>query len=503
AGLARPGDVAASDVARRSEALVVEAKRRLGLGDAGAAARSLRQALELNPRSAEALSLSAIAAVRLGKYSDALAAAEAGLALAPRSAALLDAKASALLGIKDYHGALAASEMAIAANPQDAMGYFNRAWALAGLKDAPGAASSLETAAALNPQFAATADAARVLPPDSDLLVLFPERKSALDPEPAASASWRAPPPRVLILGGSVLGFLALAALIVLLRGARAPEPVAPSMPALLAGKYELGRELGSGGMGVVYKGRDLSLDRAVAIKRMREEVRWDPRERSRFVTEAQLVAKLKHPHIVEIHTIVEQDGEVYLIFEYIAGRTLREAIEREKKIPFRAARDLVRGAAAGLDYAHSFGVVHRDLKPANIMIDGDGRVRLMDFGIARLTDEALTRHTRTGAAVGTPLYMAPEQEQGVARKESDVYSTALCLYEALTGRLPFSGTGSGLLMNKLKGAYEPPSKLDPGLPRGLDDVFAKAFEPDPDKRYATAGAFSRALESLEASHRA
>ncbi|MFI5346433.1 MAG: protein kinase [Elusimicrobiota bacterium] len=504
AGLIHPGDSATTDAARRSAALVAEAKRSLGLGDAGSAARSLRQALELNPRSAEVLSLSAMAAIRLGKYSDALAAAEAGLALAPRSAALLDAEASALLGMKDYRAALVASEMAIAANPQDAMGYFNRSWALAGLNDAPGSIASLATAAGLNPQFASMAESARLLPPDDDLLTLFSERRSAPGPEPVEAVPGHSLPPWALLWGKIALGGLTLGALFVLLRRDRAAAPeVVSSPPALLAGKYQLGRELGSGGMGVVYKGRDLSLDRVVAIKRMREEVRWDPKERARFVAEAQLVAKLKHPHIVEIHTIVEQDGEVYLIFEYVAGRTLREALDREKKIPFRAARDLLRGAAAGLDYAHSFGVVHRDLKPANIMIDADGRVRLMDFGIARLTEEALTRHTRTSVVVGTPLYMAPEQEQGVARKESDVYSTALCLYEALTGRRPFSGSGAGLLMNKLKSVYEPPSKLDPGLPRGLDDVFAKAFDPDPDKRYATAGAFLRALESLDIPPRA
>ena len=259
-----------------------------------------------------------------------------------------------------------------------------------------------------------------------------------------------------------------------------------------------MGDEIGAGGMGVVYAGRDRSLDRAVAIKRMREEIRWDPKERARFVAEAKVVAKLRHPHIVEIHAIVEDDGEVYLIFEHIAGKTLHDVIERDKKLPFEKARDLFRGVASALDYAHAHGVIHRDLKPANLMVDGSGRVRVMDFGIARLTEEALSRHSRTTSAVGTPLYMAPEQEQGVARKESDAYSMAICLYEALTGRRPFEGMGVGLLMNKLNAAYEPPSKLNARSPAGLDEVFKKALDPDPDKRYSSAGNLARALEALE-----
>ena len=499
ARLSRPGDGAAVDAPRR-EALIAEAKRSLSLGDPRAAAEFLRQAVALDPRSAEALSLSAMADIRLKKYGDALAAAEAGLLLAPKSAALLDSKAAALNAMKDYSAALAAADLAIAANPRDAMGYFNRAWALGGLNDRAGSLAALKTAAELNPQFAPTLEAAMNLPKDSDILILFPGDKAgpASAPPSASFSVW--PPSRPVLWGAAALGVLAALALLVLFRG----EPAAPASgaapaPTLLAGKYRIGREIGSGGMGVVYDGRDLSLDRAVAIKRMREEVRWDPRERARFVAEAQLVAKLKHPHIVEIHTIVEEGGEVYLIFEHVSGRTLQQMVAQEKKIPFSTARDLFRGVSAALDYAHSLGVVHRDLKPANIMVDGDGRVRVMDFGIARLTEEALTRHSRTGVAVGTPLYMAPEQEQGVARKESDVYSATLCLYEALTGRPPFSGIGAGLLMNKLKSAYEPPLVLNPGLPRGLDDVFAKALDPDPDKRYATAGLLLRALEGLDA----
>lgn len=501
AALGRPGDVSAQDAARRSEEYVAAARRSLTLGDARAAAESLRKAVELNPGNAEALSLSAMAHIRLKDYAQALAAAEAGLKLAPNNAALLDAKASALNYMKDYKGALASADLAIAANPNDPMAYFNRAWALGGLHERAGSLDALTAAARLNPQFASIRDSALRLPQDSDILYLFPGESPGAQPAPADVPSAGAGLSPRLMLGGGLLAGLLLAAI----AGLRLRRPAAPPPPAyvrqapeLLAGKYEVGREIGSGGMGVVYKGRDRSLDRAVAIKRMREEIRWDPRERARFVAEAKLVAKLKHPHIVEIHAIVEEDGEVYLIFEHIAGRTLHQIIAQEKKLPFETARDLFRGVASALDYAQSLGVIHRDLKPANVMVDAEGRVRVMDFGIARLTEEAISRHSKTNTVVGTPLYMAPEQEQGVARKESDAYSMAVCLYEVLTGLRPFAGTGSGLLMNKLKKAYEPPSAVAARMPPGLDEVFAKALDPDPDRRYATAGALVRALEALE-----
>ncbi|MBI2387962.1 MAG: protein kinase [Elusimicrobia bacterium] len=497
------GGTAPFDSLRRSDGLVADARRSMGLGDADAAVRLLSKAVELNPSNAEAMGLAAMAHIRLKNYPEALAAAEAGLKLAPDNGLLLDAKANALNYMKDYRGALAAADLAVAADPGDAMAHYNRAWALGGLKDREGALASLRAAARLNPQFAPALDSALSLPLESDIIFMFPGEKADSQPVPAAEPSRSGPPPLLMLAG------LAAAVATMLMLGARlkrkpAPPPLSAfrKTPELLDGKFEMGREIGAGGMGVVYLGRDRSLDRVVAIKRMREEIRWDSRERARFIAEAKLVARLRHPHIVEIHTIVEQDGEVYLIFEHIAGRTLHEVIERDKKLPFEKARDLFRGVASALDYAQGHGVIHRDLKPANLMVDGEGRVRVMDFGIARLTEEALSRHSKTNSAVGTPQYMAPEQEQGVARKESDVYAMALCLYELLTGRRPFAGMGAGLLMNKLKQAYEPPSKLDARLPPGLDDIFRKALDPDPDKRYTTAGNLLRALEGLETPRR-
>lgn len=494
---ARAGAPLPFDSQRRSDALVADARRSLSLGDPSAAIRLLSKAVEANPRNAEALALAAMANIRLKNYPEALAAVEAGLKLAPDNALLLDAKANTLNYMKDYRGALAAADLAIAADPNDAVAHYNRAWALGGLRDHEGALASLRTAARLNPQYAPVLDSALSLPLMSDIIYMFPNEKTDAEPAPAAPSGSGGPPWIALAGAAAALATALMLGARLIRRPAASPPPPLSKAPALLDGKFEVGREIGAGGMGVVYFGRDRSLDRIVAVKRMREEIRWDPRERARFIAEAKLVAKLKHPHIVEIHTIVEQDGEVYLIFEFIAGRTLQDVIAREKKIPFEKARDLFRGVASALDYAQGRGVIHRDLKPANLMVDSEGRARVMDFGIARLTEEAISRRSKTGSSVGTPLYMAPEQEQGVARKESDEYSMALCLYEVLTGRPPFAGTGAGLLMNKLKGSHEPPSKLDPRLPPGLDAVIAKALDPDPDKRYPAAGDLLRALEAL------
>jgi eukaryotic-like serine/threonine-protein kinase len=167
--------------------------------------------------------------------------------------------------------------------------------------------------------------------------------------------------------------------------------------------------------------------------------------------------------------------------------------------MPFERARDLFRGVASALDYAHAHGVVHRDLKPGNVMVDPEGRVKVMDFGIARITEEAISRHSSVGVGTvaGTPLYMSPEQEQGVSRKESDVFAMSVCLYEALTGKAPFPGSGAGMMVHKLKGEFPPASSLVAGLPPGIDEVLAKGLDPNPDKRYPGAGEMLKALEKL------
>ncbi|MDE2490451.1 MAG: serine/threonine protein kinase, partial [Elusimicrobia bacterium] len=271
------------------------------------------------------------------------------------------------------------------------------------------------------------------------------------------------------------------------------PPSAAGHLPGLIRGQYEVARQIGAGGMGMVFEGTDRSLGRRVAIKKMREEIRFDPRERARFVSEAKTVAALHHPNIVDIYAIAEDGDDVYLIFEYVDGRTVHDLLQGGRLAPEEAVK-IVRASAGALEFAHERGVIHRDMKPSNVMLDAQGRVKVMDFGIARVAKDAMTRRSMTNTVAGTPPYMAPEQEQGRVRKESDVYALAVCAYEMLTGRLPFVGVGAGMLMNKVNMSYVPPSKEVDGLPEALDGVFEKAFQADPDKRYASPSEFASAL---------
>ncbi|MBI3565580.1 MAG: protein kinase [Elusimicrobia bacterium] len=489
------------DALHQSEAFTRDAKRALTLGDLRGAAEAARRAIAMNPANAAAYSLAAVANIRLKDYAAALAAAESGLKVAPNSAALHDFKAFALNGLKDRRGALAAADRALELKRNDPVAYFNRAVALYGLGDRDGSLTALKSAAALDPKFLPALNEALRLPTDADLLYLFPGDAPAPEAAPESAAGAR---PAWLLLGGGVLVGLLIAGLALALTRRPAPSRAAPPplatprwVPQRLAGKFEVGRELGSGGMGVVYEGFDSSLGRPVAIKRLREELRRDPKEAARFLSEAKLVARLKHPNIVEVYAVVDEGGELFLVFERVTGRTLHDLLSREKRLPFQRARDLFRGVCAALDEAHKRAVIHRDLKPANIMIEATGRARVMDFGIARLAEDAVSRVTRT--VVGTPLYMAPEQEQGVSRRESDLFAAGVCFYETLTGSRPFDGAGPGLLIDKLHRAYEPASKRLERAPAGLDDFFARALEPDPEKRFPTATEFLRGLESLDA----
>jgi serine/threonine-protein kinase len=268
-------------------------------------------------------------------------------------------------------------------------------------------------------------------------------------------------------------------------------------------GHYELVRAIGSGGMGVVYEARDRSLDRRVAIKKMRDEIRLDPAERQRFVQEAKTVAALHHPNIVDIFAIIEDEQDVYLVFEYIAGKTLAELLRDRGPLEFEGARRILRGACEAVEYAHRNKVIHRDIKTSNIMVSDEGQVKVMDFGVARQAKEAMTKMALTNTIVGTPPYMAPEQEQGTVRRESDIFSLAVCLYEMLTGELPFAGQGAGMLLNKINGRHVPlSSRLGEGLPPGLDQVIARALNPDPEKRYRTPAEFLSALDALSVAAR-
>ena len=275
------------------------------------------------------------------------------------------------------------------------------------------------------------------------------------------------------------------------------PMPAAAS-PAFVLGRYEVRERLGEGGMGMVHRGHDPVLDRAVAIKMIGLNMAKDelPDYEARFYQEARAAGGLAHPNIVVIYDIGKTDRHAYMVMEYVEGRELRDLLMRHSPFGYRDAIEVCTQVADGLAYAHARGVVHRDIKPTNIMVTSDGVVKITDFGIARMRTSELK--TMTGIVLGSPRYMSPEQVTGrMLDQRTDIFSLGVVLYELLTGRPPFQGDSvQGVMFQALNSAPTPPSKLNPDVPRILDFVVAKAISKDPERRYATADAMAADLRS-------
>jgi len=254
------------------------------------------------------------------------------------------------------------------------------------------------------------------------------------------------------------------------------PKLPSPQELAALFPELEILRLLGHGGMGAVYQARQTALDRLVALKIIMPEVADKPGFAERFVREARLLARLNHPHIVTIHDFGQRHGLHYLIMEFIDGVNLREVLQGGR-LASREVLRIIPPLCEALQYAHEEGVVHRDIKPENILLDRKGRVKIADFGLARLAGQHADHLSLTGArqVVGTPRYMAPEQMQGsrVVDHRVDIYSLGVVFYEMLTGELPL-------------GRFAPPSAYA-GLDRRLDEIVLRALESDPDRRYQQA----------------
>ena len=276
---------------------------------------------------------------------------------------------------------------------------------------------------------------------------------------------------------------------------ASGPAPSEALLPAVLNQNFRVEREIGRGGMGLVYEATDLTLQRKVAIKRMRQELVESKKELDMFLSEARLVASLKHPNLVEILSIFREGGELYLVFEFVAGKALHAYLEDGRRLAHKQAAGVLRPVAAALDYAHSKKVIHRDLKPSNIMITFEGLVKVMDFGIAHQAKKTVAKLTRADAW-GTPPYMAPEQELGTVSRESDLYSMGVCYYEMLTGELPFQGPN--FLAQKREMVYEPPSQKVAGLPKGVDEIVLRALQAEPKDRFHNGAEFIRAVDAAE-----
>jgi serine/threonine protein kinase/Tol biopolymer transport system component len=248
-------------------------------------------------------------------------------------------------------------------------------------------------------------------------------------------------------------------------------------------GKYQVVAELGRGGMAVVYKAWQSSLDRYVALKTLPPYFQHDPQFLARFQREAKAAARLNHPSIVTIYDVGEQAGVHYIAMEYLEGGSLQDRLATSTR-DLREAQRILDQVAGALDYAHSRGLIHRDVKPANILFTADGRAKVTDFGIARASDG--TQLTRTGVVMGTPEYMAPEQaEGGSVDHRTDLYALGVVLYQMLTGRAPFQGTTPHATLHAV--IYEappPPRQINPGLSPAVEAVLLKALAKEPAQRF-------------------
>jgi serine/threonine-protein kinase len=272
----------------------------------------------------------------------------------------------------------------------------------------------------------------------------------------------------------------------------KAPGP--PPSPANL----EILERLGEGAMGVVYRARQATLNRVVALKVIHAGARADPKQLARFRTEVQAVARLSHPNFVQIYEIGEWDGLPYFTMEHVNGGSLARKLG-SGPLPVRQSAQVVETLAAAMGVAHRHGIVHRDLKPANILLTLDGQPKITDFGLAKINtgqDPGLSRH---GAIVGTPSYMAPEQAQGSGSgPSSDIYSLGATLYEMLTGRPPFrAATVYGTLVQVMNQEPLPPGRLRPKVPRDLETICLKCLEKEPHRRYACAEALAEDLRAF------
>jgi len=251
-------------------------------------------------------------------------------------------------------------------------------------------------------------------------------------------------------------------------------------------GHYRIVSELGRGGMGVVYKAHEESLNRHVALKVLGEHLVADDDAVERFVREARSAARLNHPNIVQIYAISEDAGRHFFVMEYVTGRSLQQILRADGRLdPDRAAR-LVLQAAAGLEAAHEHGIVHRDIKPANLMVDARGLVKIADFGLALAAGGAMSRLTATGMFMGTPGYLSPEQclDEDIDQR-TDIYSLGVTFFEALTGRMPFTADSPIALINKII-RVEPPelSELAPEVSEPIRATVARMMAKDRSERF-------------------
>src|SRR3954447_1465691 len=274
------------------------------------------------------------------------------------------------------------------------------------------------------------------------------------------------------------------------------------TQPRVFSGRYELGELIGYGGMAEVHLGRDLRLNRDVAIKVLRADLARDPSFLNRFRREAHSAAGLNHPSIVSVYDTGEDAGpdgtpQPFIVMEYVHGRTLRDIVKSEGRLPVRRAMEIVAEVCSALDFSHRNGIIHRDVKPANVMITPQGAVKVMDFGIARAVADNAATVTQTANVIGTAQYLSPEQARGESvDARSDVYSTGCLLYELITGVPPFQGDSPvAVAYQHVRENPVVPSARNPELPRVLDSIVMKSLAKNQQNRYQSTGEMEEDLQ--------
>jgi predicted Ser/Thr protein kinase len=283
-------------------------------------------------------------------------------------------------------------------------------------------------------------------------------------------------------------------------------EDIGGLEPGTTIGPYVVEREIGRGGMGQVYRARDTRLSRIVALKALPPRMTRDDAQRERLRREARAAAALTHPGICTVYALEEVDGQLFIASEYLEGRTLRDEISQPRNPTAQEVQATARELAEALASAHAAGIIHRDFKPENIMRLGDGRLKILDFGLARFDrEDEITRHlTQAGTFIGTPAYMAPEQFTGErVDARADVFAFGLVMYEFACGVRPFQASSAvGQAAQVLQSEVPPILDRCPALPRQLADIIERCLRKAPADRFAAAGEIVAALTRLQASRR-
>ncbi|MCQ2409997.1 MAG: protein kinase [Elusimicrobiaceae bacterium] len=388
-------------------------------------------------------------------------------------------------GLNRYDDVIYAAGQAIAVAPQDARAYVLRAGAYLQKEQYERCQMDLDAALRFNPQ----SRLAQKIQAQLNEKTFMPKPQQEEKPKTRSTRP----------LSGWLIVYFAVVLIAIFLyvywryeEVFRRPKNAFTKKEVEVKEQYDFIRQIGEGGMGKVYEAYDKALKRKVAIKRVRPELVRSAYVREQFLAEARMVALLRHPCIVEIYTVIESESALYLVFEYVDGQTLETRLDIDGRLPFSQVKQIFEYVCRGLQYAHSQDIIHCDLKPGNIMIYGDdNKAKVMDFGVAK---RAIDHETGARTVAGTPAYMAPEQQKGFMRKQSDVYSLALCLYEALVGQVPWSVKGFDIARKKIV----PASQVAPQIPPAVDALLEDALKEDPKERVQSIEEFWNRLKVIE-----